>query len=307
MRKLFLALGVVLAALIAPAAAQAHHLDQDTSTLTCVLVSNVPTVQTSAHYVDFSPWDQPVFWSESIDKVTVGGGSLSWAGPDYTHNVSFTTTAGNHDVVYQASWNGGENGGYLSHRGLVCPVPVPPQPTPTPTPTPPPPVVIYYDCAGHQLPAGSPPATCPPVKPPCGCKPPPKRFHCPTIHLIVPTARHGVHDFGGRCSKGKIVSTTLYIKATGPRHGDKKHDRRIVCGPAKLHAKGSVIHGVWLYDQTIWCHRKAWGSNSLTFIFYVRFHGHVYRCVRHAHFFNHDPGGYPDTLPHAAHNPRRHV
>jgi hypothetical protein len=299
MRNKFLSLGVVLASLgLFPAAAQAHHLDQDTSTLACVLVANVPTVQTSARYVDFSPWDQPVFWSESIDKVTVGGGSLSWTGPDYVHSVSFATTAGNHDVVYQAAWNSGENGGYLSRRGLVCPAPIPPQPTPTPTP---PPVVVYYDCTGHQLPAGSAPATCPPTKPPCSCTPPPKpKAHCPVIHLVMPTARHGVHDFGGRCSKGKIIDTTLYITATGPRGGDMRHGRRIVCGTAKLHAKGAIIHGVWLYDQTVFCHRQAWGSYSLIFVFHVRIHGHVYRCVKRAHFFNHDPGGYPDTLAHAA-------
>ena len=138
MRKtLMLAVSSILLALLAPASALAHHLEQDTSTLSCVLVNNVPTVKVSANFVDFSPWDQPVFWSVSIDRTRVGGGALTWSGPNFRHNVAFATTPGTHDVVYQATWNQGDNGGYLSRHGLVCPQAVPPPPPPTTLPPPP--------------------------------------------------------------------------------------------------------------------------------------------------------------------------
>jgi hypothetical protein len=156
-------------------------------------------------------------------------------------------------------------------------------------------VVVYYDCAGHQLPAGSPPSTCPPPKPPkppCGCKPPPKpKFHCPVIHLVKPNpnttkGRHGVHRFGGRCSKGKIISTTMYVTPIAPGRPPTGHPT------VRLHSHGAFLH-VWLYDLSIWRHHLAWGRYRLKFVFHVRFHGHVYTCVRHAKFFNKDSGGLP--------------
>jgi hypothetical protein len=210
MRKTLVFAVISALALLAPAAAQAHHLDQDTSTITCVLSENQPTVRISANYLDFSPWDQPVAWSASIDKVTVGGGTLTWVGPDFRHNVSFRTTAGSHDVVYQSSWNGGENGAYLSRRGLVCPAPVPPPVKPPPPtvvvvtpPPPPPPVVVSCPCPPKH-----------PVRPKCVC---------PHIHVIKPdttkpSQMHGTFRFGGRVTNNRhahIVAVRITVRAVG--------------------------------------------------------------------------------------------
>jgi hypothetical protein len=307
MRKLFLSLGVVLAALIVAPAAEAHHLDQDTSTIVCVLTNNAPAVQVSAHYVDFSYWDQPVYRVTKIDGVIVpeGSGEIPrWNGPDYYDRISLPVAPGQHDVNYQSSWNQGDNGGYISRR-VNCPTPVPPQPPPVlcngvPMPpgtncAPPPPVTIYYDCAGHQLLAGSPPATCPPPKPPkppCGCKQklrPKPKFHCPTIRLVQPGPRtppnmHGKHRFGGRCSnpKAKIVSTMMMITAVPP-------GRPPIGSPtARVHWRGG-IKWIGLYNLHVFRHHLAWGAYRGKYVFTIRYHGRFYKCVKHFRLMNTDP------------------
>lgn len=305
MRNRFLSLGVVLAALgVFPAAAQAHHVVNQQAD--CALVGNVPTITASADLVDFGSSDRDIHITVGVDNTVPIDVHLPYAPAGGHWSASTPSTAGDHKIYIYITWLHYTTP-YDSSYGpttVTCPAPVVPPTTCNGVPVPPgtnctpPPVTVYYDCTGHQLPAGSPPATCPSPKqhkPPCACKPPPKKFHCPVIHLVVPTARHGVHSFGGRCSKGKIVDTTLYIIPTGPRGGDMKHGRRFVCGPVKLHAKGGLVHGVWLYEQTVFCHKFAWGSYSLIFVFHVRYHGHVYRCVKRAHFFNHDPHGLPDN------------
>lgn len=269
MRKpLVFAVSAVLALMLAPAAAQAHHLEQDTSTVVCVLDYNKPTVKVSANYVDFSPWDMPIYWAASIDKVTVGGGPLTWVGPDHRHDVSFETTAGSHDVVYQASWNGGDQGGYISKRSLVCPVPIPPPVVVVVTPPPPPP----------------PPCACPPPV----VKPKPKPFKCVCrVRIVKPKAHHGRRHFGAKLvTKGRIVESTLTVTAIG-------QGRRVVGSPrAKLHTRGGVFV-IWLYDLTVWKHRLAWGDYRLTFRFVVKVNGHVCIVKRTTHFRNHDPEGGP--------------
>lgn len=292
MRKpLVFVLSAVLALVLAPAAAQAHHLEQDTSSVVCVLANNQPTVKVSAHYVDFSPWDQPVYWATSIDKVTVGGGSLTWVGPEKRHEVSFPTTPGTHDVVYQASWNEGENGGYLSKRGLFCPPPVPPPvvvvvtPTPTPSPTP--------------VATPTPP---PPPPPPCVCPPPAKpkpRCVCPRIRVIKPDTstrrgRHGTHRFGGRVMNNrhaKIVA--VQITATAVGRG------RPVCGgrtsrSSTMSSRGRTM-AISLYNLDFFRHCLAWGDYRLTMRFRVVIRDNAGNvvcriwCTRRVHLFNHDP------------------
>jgi hypothetical protein len=307
-----LALGVVVAAMLAlPAAAQAHHLDQDSSTVVCVLTDNVPTIHVVANYKDFSPWDQPVYWSASVDKQTVGGGSLTWVGADYSHRVSFVVAPGNHDLVYQASWNAGDNGGYLSRRGLACPVPAPPQPTPTPTPVPtpsapvptpapPPPPTTVVICNGETMPAGT--TTCPAPPPACHkpCKstarPRTRPCRCPRIRLIrpdtsTPSGRHGTHRFGGRVVGGhaRIVSTTVTAQAVGrgraPCRGSSTASMR-------HHGSGIMIS---LYNLDFFRHCLAWGDYRLTFRFRVRCLDSRGKkvctrvCTRHLRFFNPDP------------------
>lgn len=285
MRKTLVFAVISALALLAPAAAQAHHLDQDTSSVTCTLTNNVPTVNVSAHYVDFSPWDQPVAWATSIDKVTVGGGMLTWVGPDKYHNVSFRTTAGSHDIVYQSSWNNGENGAYLSkHR--VCPTPVPPSVKP------PPPTVVVV----------TPPPSPPPVVVPCPC--PPKhpvrpKCVCPRIHVIKPdttkpSQMHGTFRFGGRVvgnHHAHIVAVRITVRAVGRgRHTCEGRSRS-----ATLYARGRSTL-ISLYNLDVWRHCLAWGDYKLTMRFRVVFRdkttGKVIGrrwCKRTVRFFNPDP------------------
>lgn len=285
MRKYFLSLGVVLAALgIIPAAAQANHIDHAVSTAACVLVNGTPTIQGSTAYRDYATADKPVYREVYLDKDRKINGTITWAGPSYDEPWSIPTTPGAHVWFYAASWPGG-NTDHVGPFTVNCPAPPIVTPTPTPTPTPVPPV-----------PTPTPPPPAPPAPPAPPVPPHVVKAHCPTIHLILPTARHGVRSFGGRCSRGRVVDTTMYVTAIG-------QGRRIVCGTAKLYAKGPIIRGVWLYDQTIFCHHKAWGDYSLILVFHVRYKGHVYRCVKRARFFDHDPGGLPDTLVHAARSP----
>lgn len=271
MGKKFLSLGTVFAVLgFLPAAAQANHIDHAASSIACVLVGDQPTLQTRTAYRQFSDSEKPVRYDVHVDGQTpISGAVLEWSGLDYDQLVSLPAVPGPHSIIYYASWAGWQFHDQLSAT-VYCPSPPPPTAPPAPltAPVPTPPLT------------STPPA--PPIKPPHHAE-----AHCPTVHLILPTARHGVVDFGGRCSQGKIVDTTMYVTAIG-------QGRRIVCGTAKLHAKGPIIHGVWLYDQTIFCHREAWGSYSLIFVFHVRYRGHVYRCVKRAHFTDHDPGGLPD-------------
>jgi hypothetical protein len=287
MRKLFLSLGVVLAALIAAPAAEAHHIDQAQSAIIgCALVNGTPTITGRTAYRQFEDYNKPVQTSVFANGQVVYHEWISWAGSDYDHLWSAAVAPGEYDVRYWASWAKGTVSDNVPSSGTThvsCPAPPPPVPpvvTPPPTPpTPPAPPVPPVLCNGKPVPPG---ARCTP--------PPPPRFHCPRIHLIMPNpntlaGRHGVHDFGGRCSHGRIVSTTLYVSpGLPPTHGSVT---------VRLHARGPVIHGVWLYDLTVWRHHYAWGRYRLRFVFRVRFHGHVYTCVRVAHFLNHDPHGLP--------------
>jgi hypothetical protein len=169
-----------LAALgVAAPAAQAHHLDQDTSTVACVLVGNVPTVQIVANFKSFARADQPVHRIVKIDYVTVLDADIPiWDGPDYSDRPTSTVASGRHFVTYDANWNNGDNYGGLK-RQVDCPVPVPPtptptptpSPTPTPTPTPPaaPPTPPVVDCNGAAMPPGTPAPTCAPLPPAPPC------------------------------------------------------------------------------------------------------------------------------------------
>jgi hypothetical protein len=296
MRKT-LSLGVVIAALgLFPAAAQAHHLEQNTSTAACVLVNNQPVIQVRAHYVQFVPADQPIHYVVRVDSVDAQTGDVALNPlPDFFHAVDLPSTPGAHTVLYSSTWNGGANGGYFTTTPpLTCPAPVVP-PTvicngvqvPAGTVCPPPPPVVI--CNGVTMPTTTPPATC------AKKTPPPKKvrkYHCPVIHLIKPNAniqsgRHGVHDFGGRCSKGKIISTTLAITPVSPGRAVSQR------GVVHLHARGGIIHGVWLYDLSVWRHKEAWGRYRLKYTFKVRYHGHTFICVRKGTFFNFDTAGLP--------------
>jgi hypothetical protein len=289
--------GVVPALGVMTSVAEAHHLENDTSTIACVLVNNVPTLQVHAQYRDFTKGDLPVYVTTTVDGAVIPGGSYAITeqtatSPDFTDDKSYPLSPGAHDVAYDAKWAHGYGG---ISATVVCPPPVQPpvmcNGVPVPPGTncvPPPPVVV---CNGVTMPPGTPVTSCvkKPRKPPARVK----KYHCPVIYLVKPSprtqaGRHGVHAFGGRCSRGKIISVTLAITPVSPGRAVS------MTGTVHLHARGGIIHGVWLYDLSVWRHRYAWGRYRLKYTFKVRYHGHTFICVRKGTFFNYDTKGLPD-------------
>jgi hypothetical protein len=224
MRKT-LSLGVVIAALgLFPAAAQAHHLEQNTSTAACVLVNNQPIIQVRAHYVQFVPADQPIHYVVRVDNVDVQTGDVPLNPlPDFFHPVDLPSTPGSHTVLYSATWNSGANGGYFTTTPpLTCPTPVVP-PTvicngvqvPAGTVcTPPPPVVI---CNGVTMPTTTPPATCAKKTTPPKKKPPTKCVAKPLRLKVYPLRqKHGEVEFVVSGVKvANVRSVHWYVRRTG--------------------------------------------------------------------------------------------
>jgi hypothetical protein len=145
---------------------------------------------------------------------------------------------------------------------------------------------------GPAGPAGPPAVVSPPVtvsQPPTAIiKPQPKCNY--RIRLVTPKARHGVRPFGGRIigTRGRIVQTTMVAIAISP--GRSPLNGRARAYPIRW--RGGVGH-VWLYDETIWRHRLAWGRYRLTFKFTIK--DGTGTCVetRTVRWFNYDPGGLP--------------
>jgi hypothetical protein len=229
MRKL-LTLGVVTAALglsLAPAA-EAHHLQQNDSTLGCVLVNNVPTIHVSAHYVGFTPGDQPITYVLHVDEIAVVSGNVPLhLESDFRHELDYVTTPGIHQVDYDAVWNRGRDRGGWGDT-VNCPVPVPPpvlcndQPVPPGTncvtpPPPPPATPPVLDCKGAPMPPGSTPPKCH-VTP---SSTPPKcvltRVHRKPVHV---GARNTitVHTAAGTIVRLHLPKTKT-IKRTAPASG----------------------------------------------------------------------------------------
>jgi hypothetical protein len=225
MRKT-LSLGVVIAALgLFPAAAQAHHLEQNTSTAACVLVNNQPVIQVRAHYVGFVPADQPIHYVVRVDGVDVQTSDVPLnPAADFFHAVDLPSTPGAHTVLYSATWNSGANGGYFTTTPpLVCPAPIVP-PTvvcngvqvPAGTVCTPPPAVVY--CNGVAMPTGTPPASC--MK---KTTPPPKKKHLtkcvakPLRLKVYPLRqKHGEVEFVASGIKvANVRSVHWYVRRTG--------------------------------------------------------------------------------------------
>lgn len=150
MRKFLVFPALALLALLAPAAAQAHHVDWNISTAQCALVNNAPVVSIKVSYRAFEDFNKPVRWELKFDGVLKGSGLYTWAGPDADQRISRAAHAGNVVVDYHSSWGDEFSGGSASKRWTVlCPTPVPP---------PPPPVII--GCNGSVVPIGTPMPTC---------------------------------------------------------------------------------------------------------------------------------------------------
>jgi hypothetical protein len=155
MRKL-LTLGVVTAAaLFAPAAAQAHHVDYNKSKAACVLVNNVPTLQVDVVFVDFEEYNKPVSWTITINGVFDSTGLESWPAAENPHTQHWTkavaASSTSYAIVYSAHWGRGFTAS-LPFETVVCPQPVPPP--------------VVWGCDGKIVPPGSPMPVCQPVTPP---------------------------------------------------------------------------------------------------------------------------------------------
>src|SRR5262245_56757004 len=112
-------------ALLAPAAAEAHHVSDGSAE--CTLVGNVATIKASASFVGFASYNKPIAGKLDVDGKTVAtitgftfsGSSGTWQSGDVT------TTPGSHKVVGQFSWphQDGMNGKFSAD--VTCPTPTP--------------------------------------------------------------------------------------------------------------------------------------------------------------------------------------
>jgi hypothetical protein len=86
----------VCVALVVPAAAQAHYVAS--SSATCELVGNVPTVTFNVNFKEFLDVDKPVQGTVWIDSTSYAVPSFTWTGEDYTLVWTQATTPGSHTV-----------------------------------------------------------------------------------------------------------------------------------------------------------------------------------------------------------------
>lgn len=258
MRKTLM-LGVVtlLAALGAPAAASAHHLEQNTSTIDCVLVNNAPVLQIHAQYRGFAPGDLPVYVTVTVDHAVVPGGSYVLGTPatpvplpDFADDKTFPLTPGVHEVVYDARWPG--NYGGMGPRTVVCP---PPVVTPPPPQLPPPPPATVTMCNGQQMPVGTPPVV---------CTTPPKRHpRCvPTKLRLKVVHRRLIHGEQAFVVKGVGWRHVKWVHWTVRRPGGSWHK----VGTSGRPWEHIVNHGlkwrIYLWVESVWGYPQ-WGMHDV--------------------------------------------
>src|SRR4051794_13278636 len=129
-------IAVTAAALMGPAAADAHHVDSGSAA--CTLVGNVPTMKAQASFVGFATYNKPIAGTVAIDGktvVTITGFTFSGADGIW-QSAGIATTPGAHHVTGEFTWphQDGMNGKF--NADATCPTPPKPTPTPTPSPTP---------------------------------------------------------------------------------------------------------------------------------------------------------------------------
>src|SRR4051794_28213989 len=127
-------IAIAVAALVAPAAAEAHHVDSGSAV--CTLVGNVPTIKAQASFVGFASYNKPISGTIAVDGKTVAtitgftfsGSSATW------QSAAITAAAGTHHITGEFVWphQDGMNGKFSADA--TCPTP--PKPTPTPSPSP---------------------------------------------------------------------------------------------------------------------------------------------------------------------------
>jgi hypothetical protein len=113
----------LLACLVVPAVAQAHHVE---STAKCELVNNQPRVTLNVSFVGFSSTKQvtgTIRFDNALVKNVVPG-DVSWNGNNGSLVYTRDTTAGSHTVQGDFTWPGkgsGDNG--KAHHTVTCPTP----------------------------------------------------------------------------------------------------------------------------------------------------------------------------------------
>jgi hypothetical protein len=273
---------------VVPAVAEAHHLENDTSTMACVLVNNVPTLQVHAQYRDFTKYDLPVDVQTQVDNQPIPGGSYQITAlnvpslPDFPDDKVYPLAPGTHDVDYYASWNHGRDSGHFG-RTVTCPPPVPPPvlcngvPVPPGTNCTPPPPTTVVVCNGKQMPPGTPTTGCTPPPKTCASKcHPPRKVCVPGRYRVTVHPKHIDH---GQVTFRLIGPHTSHVRwyVDHKRHGRGGH-----AWEHKSH------HGrrwsIYLWVQDVWG-STLWGRHRVTVTFDTPC-GHRKLTLK---YFNHDP------------------
>ena len=267
--------GAALVAGIAPAAAQAHHVDSGSAK--CELVSNVPTITAQANFVGFTSADKPIDGVLKVDgtavqtitKWTFWGSNGTW------NSAPQTVTAGTHHVTGIFTWatQGANNGRF--DADVLCPAPK----------TPPP----------------------PPVAPPATPTPPPSSPAPPAVAPPAPQgAVLGETESSGPCVPRKLGKYRITVTPKGAKHGlvtfhlqgrGAGHVRWFVDTRRAAKAnkrwewlsKDGRHYSIYLWAQQRWG-EHLWGRHTIEAKFRVKDSCGNARAVRVTKlYFNHDP------------------
>jgi hypothetical protein len=255
-------------ALLAPAAAQAHHIAA--SGAECKLVGNVPTITAQATFASFASYNKPIAGKLDVDAATVATiTGFTFSGSNGTwQSGAVPTTPGKHHVTGTFWWPRQDNANGRFDADVTCPAPPPPPPTPTPTPTPTP----------------EPPVVTPPVVATEGAvaqKAPrcvPKKLG---RYRITVTPKHAMHGL-----------VTFHLRGHGVRQVRWYVDTRRAAQSARTWEyvrRNGRAYSVYLWAQERWG-VHLWGRHTVEARFRVTNSCGKVRAVRVQRlYFNHDP------------------
>ena len=131
MRAPLAAVSGLLALLVVAPIASANHINNTSSSASCTLVNNVPTLTASVKFEAFGNSNKPVSGSISdngtVVKTYSGSSAITWPSGQSSYTLVFTSasTAGSHRLVGTFTWPGktsGDNGTF--DKTVTCPAPV---------------------------------------------------------------------------------------------------------------------------------------------------------------------------------------
>ena len=136
LRAAVVTLGLLAAPLAIPSIAAANHVNAETSSASCVLVNNVPTLTLNVNFESFGDSDKPVSGTITLDGTVVKTYTdVTWTGTTFTLVYTQATTAGAHTIRGDFTWphKTAENNGSVE-KSVTCPeVPSTPNTPATPT------------------------------------------------------------------------------------------------------------------------------------------------------------------------------